>query len=317
MNVLKIKNYKCYEEETFELSRFNVFSGYNSGGKSSLIDTIILLNKVHNKNLNTVYLNDIRREYNFNSLAYINRSSKNSDFFEITLNDNIYKFSLDIDFKTSLSEFNVYQSNNENLVYNNIILLPASRYYNDRSVLAESINVYSSSGLSSHLQIKEQSDPENFRIFVEAVKEVFESDIEIETISHSYTSNKSFTILMDKIPLDLCGYGIRVNLILIYMCVFSKNKTIIIENPEIHLHPSAQSRLMKKLFEISKINNNYLFIESHSDHILLSPSLAVSDNLNSVEKEDFSIYHFSRSNVYNIRFSETSSHLEGLPQDLF
>jgi predicted ATPase len=42
--------------------------------------------------------------------------------------------------------------------------------------------------------------------------------------------------------------------------------TIIIENPEVYLHPDAQKRLMKFLMFVSK--HTQLIIETHSDHVL-------------------------------------------------
>ena len=41
---------------------------------------------------------------------------------------------------------------------------------------------------------------------------------------------------------------------------------IVLENPEIHLHPSAQAKLCEFLYFVSG-NRRQLFIESHSDHV--------------------------------------------------
>lgn len=58
-------------------------------------------------------------------------------------------------------------------------------------------------------------------------------------------------------------YLIRILLI----CLMAKeDSVIIIENPEIYLHPKAQSRLSTFLYVIS-LDGPQLFVETHSDHI--------------------------------------------------
>ena len=43
LNHLTVKNFKCFEELNIELSNLNVFAGINSMGKSSVIQTLLLL----------------------------------------------------------------------------------------------------------------------------------------------------------------------------------------------------------------------------------------------------------------------------------
>lgn len=63
------------------------------------------------------------------------------------------------------------------------------------------------------------------------------------------------------------GSGISYLISIIIACLGSNsNDRIIIENPEIHLHPKAQSRLSEFFYFISQ-SSRQLFIETHSDHI--------------------------------------------------
>lgn len=63
------------------------------------------------------------------------------------------------------------------------------------------------------------------------------------------------------------GSGVSYLISILIECLASqKDDIIIIENPEIHLHPKAQSELCKFFYLISQAERQ-LFIETHSDHI--------------------------------------------------
>lgn len=63
------------------------------------------------------------------------------------------------------------------------------------------------------------------------------------------------------------GYSYIISTILSAILV-PQNGILIIENPEAHLHPQAQSRLIKYLVRVAKEKNIQCFIETHSDHIV-------------------------------------------------
>jgi predicted ATPase len=51
------------------------------------------------------------------------------------------------------------------------------------------------------------------------------------------------------------------------MCLASPvGAVLVIENPEIHLHPAAQSKVCEFIYFIASANRQ-LFVETHSDHI--------------------------------------------------
>lgn len=63
------------------------------------------------------------------------------------------------------------------------------------------------------------------------------------------------------------GSGISYLISILIECLSSPvNSVIVVENPEIHLHPSAQAKLCGFFYFISQ-NKRQLFIETHSDHI--------------------------------------------------
>lgn len=75
------------------------------------------------------------------------------------------------------------------------------------------------------------------------------------------------------------GFGYSYILPIIVSGLIAKSgETLIVENPEAHLHPKAQSRLTKFLAKVSELGVQ-VFIESHSDHILNALRIAVLDNI--------------------------------------
>jgi len=86
------------------------------------------------------------------------------------------------------------------------------------------------------------------------------------------------------------GFGFHSVLPIIVSGLIAKEgEILIVENPEIHLHPRAQSELTKFLAKVSSCGVQVL-VESHSDHILNGLRIAVLDKI--IDSEDLSILYF-------------------------
>lgn len=87
-----------------------------------------------------------------------------------------------------------------------------------------------------------------------------------------------------------------------------ENEIIIIENPEAHLHPSAQSKLGYFLAKIS--NHIQIIIETHSEHIINGIRLATLED--DINNNNISINFFSSNkksfepNIQNIKIDQFS-----------
>ena len=88
------------------------------------------------------------------------------------------------------------------------------------------------------------------------------------------------------------GFGFHSVLPIIVSGLIAKEgEILIVENPEIHLHPRAQSELTKFLAKVSSCGVQVL-VESHSDHILNGLRIAVLDKI--IDSEDLSILYFQK-----------------------
>ena len=68
---------------------------------------------------------------------------------------------------------------------------------------------------------------------------------------------------------------------------------VIVENPEAHLHPGAQSRIMEFLINQSLEKDLQLIIETHSDHVV--NGMRISMKKGTLKPSDSVIQHFAYS----------------------
>ncbi|MEQ9480978.1 DUF3696 domain-containing protein [Coleofasciculus sp. F4-SAH-05] len=88
------------------------------------------------------------------------------------------------------------------------------------------------------------------------------------------------------------GFGYHCVLpIIVSALIAQQGEILIVENPEAHLHPKAQSRLAKFLAKVSSCGVQ-VFVESHSDHILNALRIAVLDKI--LNHEDLKILYFQQ-----------------------
>lgn len=90
------------------------------------------------------------------------------------------------------------------------------------------------------------------------------------------------------------GYSYILPLVVLPLIIPNGSK-LFIENPEAHLHPGAQSRIMDYLLYYSKQKNIQLFIETHSDHVINSLRIAAKEDM--VKATDARIIHVGREEI--------------------
>ena len=118
INKLNIKNFKCFSEEsTFEFSNLNVFTGYNGRGKSSLMQSLLLMSQSIKK-YNDIKVFSLNGEYIDLDLYedICNDIEKNN---ALLISDKIvYVDNVRCLFKKDISYLKYLKMLNDNFVYN-------------------------------------------------------------------------------------------------------------------------------------------------------------------------------------------------------
>jgi hypothetical protein len=71
--------------------------------------------------------------------------------------------------------------------------------------------------------------------------------------------------------------------------------TILIEEPEIHLHPRAQAKLIESLVKVAKERDLQLILTTHSEHVLFRLLTLVREGI--LPSEELKIYYFERNRL--------------------
>ncbi|MBI1289895.1 DUF3696 domain-containing protein [bacterium] len=122
------------------------------------------------------------------------------------------------------------------------------------------------------------------------------------------------------------GFGISQVLPVIVQCLYvPSGSTVILEQPELHLHPKAQTELADFFIYVAKKRGVQLIIESHSEHLLqrLQRRLAEAsdvDGIPAVFPDDVALY-FTRigaggSTLDELRLDEFGN-IKNWPKDFF
>lgn len=115
------------------------------------------------------------------------------------------------------------------------------------------------------------------------------------------------------------GFGISQVLPVLVQAFYAAPGTpVILEQPEIHLHPAAQSALGDVLLGAVKDNGVQLLVETHSEHLLHRIQRRIAEE--EITKDDVALYFIEasdgRSEIHELKVDEYGN-ITNWPQDFF
>ena len=125
-----------------------------------------------------------------------------------------------------------------------------------------------------------------------ALKKVTETGLRVEPVPSNSVEVKS---LMPFGTVNIVAEGFGTNaLILLFHQLLSavKGATVLIEEPEIHLHPKAQADLAEVLAETAKAEDKQIIMTTHSEHLVERLLLLVAEDR--LTADELAIYSFAK-----------------------
>ncbi len=326
---IKINNFKSHLDTDIRLSKLNILAGVNGMGKSSFIQSLLLLrqsyikNKLHGLELmngdlckigtiqdaialsaeeNTIRFNitdsELDNEFQFvfnfkesdlaktyiaseSSFGEISMSLFNANFQYLSAyrNGPSEEFTSDTYQVEHLRQISVKEGRSEMTAH-------YIDYYGNDVISIESLKHPDAKDLLLKTQIglwlREFSRNINLHI-----TKTTETSYKIE-----YSFDRDRNLPTTRFKSKNVGFGITYDLPLLTAILGAKpNDLIIIENPEAHIHPTAQATLMELICKAAEAGVQFI-IETHSDHIVNGALVATKKDL--IKSNNIAIYYFDR-----------------------
>lgn len=318
---------KSIKEMKIDCKELNLFVGTNSSGKSTFLQALLLL-KQHKLNGRYISLGDFREVRNYSlpnnsiKIEVTQTDTNQTEVVEYIEDKERDTYNIDIYFLNSNGEHKKIGKNSKSFMYssNKFHYLSCHRIgvndiYSKNMVDEKDFGIdgeYSlayllkneGENIDEELLVKDSSitssllEQVNYWLYYIVDMKLSINDIKktnyLQVKYNNNPANASSEALYCR-PVNV-GSGISYLISIIIICLGSeKDSIIIIENPEIHLHPKAQSRLCDFLYFISKAKRQ-IFVETHSDHIFngLRAGVATSQ----VNRDDISVNFFALNDRY-------------------
>lgn len=313
LSYITLKNFKCFEEQSFALSNLTIVAGANGAGKSTLIQSLLLLRQsaLDRRSLlsEKVQLNGSLVKLNSaEGIRYF--ESEDTDINFMLEDDDIEK-ALDVTIVDAITteptcETRVSENLDEyvekcDLFSKDMVYLAPDRMspgdihtarVNDDPVLGR---MGDKMGYSAAARLNEaQKNDEKVAIIaldrsgdgrvttnVSAWMSYIMDFNYVVKVSEKDKDNleMSYTVEANGVPVEVSPFNMpfgnsSIFPIVVALMTAPKDSLVVIENPEAHIHPKAQTK-MGELLAIAAENGVQIIIETHSDHLLNGVRIAI------------------------------------------
>lgn len=309
---LVLKDFKIHSNLELSLGGITILTGQNGMGKSSVMQSLLLLRQSYNPSGMIKGINLKGDMVDLGSANDIECKSSNDGILNIQLTSNDchvnFSFSYDVNpYDTFLPKIDDVEIDglkdlslfNENFQYISAFRLgPQKGYERDTNIVEYQRQISKINGqceyavhfLShygkkihclSELLLDETTD-DSLESQVQAWMQFVSPrvNINIEPTGADFKLNYKFSRegqpMTDEMAAVNVGYGVTYVLpILVAILSAKPGSLILIENPEAHIHPKAQAELMKLVMRAVKAGIQ-IIMETHSDHIMNGALVAIA-----------------------------------------
>lgn len=344
---ISLSSFKCFRNQAFDLTAVNVFTGFNGRGKSSVLQALLMLSQsvVKHNDLKQLEVNgyyvkqdlfddivcseaegrrvliDVDGSIDGVShslkLTFAKRSATTGKLVGLVYDGkNFFEEAGDLSNTKEASKqgFLFNYPLESNALFKDFSYLSANRIgptlFEEKGEL-ETINPLGAEGqfrlnlLSGKEHLKDELSSIISYIMDGGEIVLNGEDEESPVLSFGF---KRIGENNDYFKAVNCGFGYSYILSVLLQVLSSSGGALFLENPEAHLHPCAQSRLMKVICETCLKRGTQLFVETHSEHILNAVRLMSVKKESRLINKDVSLYFFDKD------FSVMELHLDEFGQ---
>jgi predicted ATPase len=118
------------------------------------------------------------------------------------------------------------------------------------------------------------------------------------------------------------GFGVSQILPVLVLCYYApEGSTIILEQPEIHLHPAVQAGLADVFIDVIQNRKIQIIVESHSEHLLRRLQRRIAEEYEDMTSEDAALYFCSIDDTGTSKLTtlelDTYGNINNWPQGFF
>jgi predicted ATPase len=329
LEFMRIQHFKSLNDAQFPLSSLNLFSGLNGMGKSSLIQTLLLLRQ--SKERNVLFEKGLLLKGDYVSLGTgsdILSEHAEKETVEFTLKwSECEKPTRFVFGYSALSDLQPIQEGpceperaevlslfNKNFQYLGADRISpkstyeASEFYiNDLNSIGNhgeyTAHYIAEYGLNPlHISALKHANAASMNLLENIEKWMSEispgirihsqPQLAANSVTLSYAFEQGDDVTADFKPQNV-GFGLTFVLpVLTAILKSKKGDLLIIENPEAHLHPGGQT-ILGRLCSIAADNGVQLFVETHSDHFLNGIRIAVKEK--NISSDKVKLFYLERN----------------------
>lgn len=325
---VSLQNFKCFAaKENIALARITIFYGHNGRGKSSLSQALLLVGQSMTERNDLETLSVVGRQVDlgsFSELITADSEDKEIKFWLDTDNENLeLGFVAERDKKQSgrLNTFIVNGDNrfNEQSTPSDDVETGLRRVVSstsDVSVLQQLKDItYISAGRLGPVNDVQRNDslPSNLigtkgenllnalshqpKEFVDSVARYLSEILGGGALNVREVGSTRLELLLDShngdrefLPVNV-GFGYSYVLpVIVGALLAEKGSVLIVENPEAHLYPRAQSRIMEFLVNQALAKDLQIIVETHSDHVVNGLRISMKNRV--LQPSEGIIQHF-------------------------